>query len=110
MSNHIHVVLRIDPLTATTWTDEDVALRWVRLFPATVNGEVDALACRTKEQNPLGNAERLAICRQRLRSLAWFMRSLNEPIAKRANREDACTGRFWGRFLRPAKPAFLTSM
>ena len=95
MSNHVHVVLRIDPSLATTWTDEEVAIRWVRLFPATIHGEVDSLACRTKEQNLLGNAERLEICRQRLGSLAWFMRSLNEPIARRANREDACTGRFW---------------
>ena len=47
----------------------------------------------------LGNAERLETCRQRLGSLAWFMRSLDEPIARRANREDACTGRFWeGRY------------
>ena len=110
MSNHVHVVLRIDPSLATTWTDEEVAIRWVRLFPATIHGEVDALACRTKEQNLLGNAERLEICRQRLGNLAWLMRSLNEPFTKRANREDACSGRFWCRFLRPAKPAFLTSM
>lgn len=99
MSNHVHVVLRIDPGTAVEWTPEDVATRWVRLFPATVDGQVDALACQTKERNLLGNAERLEICRQRLGSLAWFMRSLNEPIARRANREDACTGRFWeGRY------------
>ena len=99
MSNHVHVVLRIDPLAAAAWTDEEVAIRWVRLFPATVHGEVDALASRTKEQNLLGNAERLNVCRQRLGSLAWFMRALNEPIARRANREDACTGRFWeGRY------------
>ena len=99
MSNHVHVVLRIDPETAATWTFEEVATRWVQLFPATINGEVDALACRTKEKHLLGNAERLETCRQRLGSLAWFMRSLNEPIARRANREDACTGRFWsGRY------------
>ncbi len=99
MSNHVHVVVRIDPVAAAVWSPEDVASRWVRLFPATVNGEIDPIACETKEQNLLGNAERLEICRQRLGSLAWFMRSLNEPIARRANQEDACTGRFWeGRY------------
>ncbi|MBK8124670.1 MAG: hypothetical protein IPK54_14115 [Dokdonella sp.] len=35
MSNHVHVVLRINPLTAAAWTNDDVAIRWVRLFPAT---------------------------------------------------------------------------
>jgi REP element-mobilizing transposase RayT len=99
MSNHVHVVLRIDPTTAATWTDEEVATRWVRLFPATVNGAPDEAGCRTKEQTLLGNADQLITCRQRLGSLAWFMKALNEPIARRANREDACTGRFWqGRY------------
>ncbi|MEZ5823219.1 MAG: hypothetical protein R3C97_00255 [Geminicoccaceae bacterium] len=99
MSNHVHVVLRIDPTAAGTWSDEEVALRWVRLFPATVDGETDAAACRQKEQTLLGNTDRLSACRQRLGSLAWFMKALNEPIARRANREDACTGRFWeGRY------------
>jgi len=99
MSNHVHVVVRIDPGAAAAWSDEEVAERWVRLFPATTDGEVDSQACRLKEQTLLGNSERVAVCRQRLGSLSWFMRSLNEPIARRANQEDACTGRFWeGRY------------
>ena len=34
MSNHVHVVLHVDPQIAETWSDEEVAERWVRLFPA----------------------------------------------------------------------------
>jgi REP element-mobilizing transposase RayT len=99
MSNHVHVVLRVDPDAAQAWSDEEVATRWVRLFPARINGIVDPDLCGVKEQALLGRADRLAECRGRLASLAWFMRCLNEPIARRANREDACTGRFWeGRY------------
>lgn len=97
MSNHLHVVLETDPEAPQAWSDEEIAMRWVRLFPPGNDpaGEAAALKRQQLSQNP----ERLAVIRGRLSSVSWFMRCLAEPIARRANREDGCKGRFWeGRF------------
>ena len=99
MSNHVHVVLHVDPQAAEAWSDEEVAERWVRLFPVRLNGVVEEQLCKQRVRRLQSDPERMAELRSRLGSLSWFMRCLNEPIARRANREDDCTGRFWeGRF------------
>ena len=99
MSNHLHVVLHVDPQTALMWSDDEVAERWVRLFPVCVDGEVDERLCQAKIQRLQGDPARIEELRSRLGSVSWFMRCLSEPIARQANREDGCTGRFWeGRF------------
>ena len=99
MSNHVHVVLHVDPQVAQAWSDEEVAERWVRLFPVRVDEAIDERLCQEKVRRLQGDPERMAELRNRLGSLSWFMRCLNEPIARQANREDGCTGRFWeGRF------------
>jgi REP element-mobilizing transposase RayT len=99
MSNHYHVVVRVDSEKAMQLSDEAVAARWLSLFkgPAIVR---DWRAGKT-----MGEGERVIIAdlcatwRERLCDLSWFMRCLNEAIARMANREDRCTGRFWeGRF------------
>ena len=38
-------------------------------------------------------------CRQPLGDLGWFMKSLKEPLARLANKQDGCQGAFWqGRY------------
>jgi hypothetical protein len=100
MSNHFHIVLRVRPDIAQGWNDEEVALRWRLLFPR--RDEATGLHAEP-EQHDLdmitSDPERVAELRKRLASLSWFMRCLNEPIARAANKEDKCSGRFWqGRF------------
>ena len=100
MSNHVYVVVFVDPDAAARWSDDEVGERWARLFPIRLpDGGIDEQATRNRARATAGTPERAATCRARLASLSWFMRCLNEPIARRANKEDACTGRFWeGRF------------
>ena len=98
MSNHFHVVLRTDPERIGGLADAEVARRWLSLFPGP-GGKRGHPPEDLAIENLCLDAQKLALCRERLADVSWFMRCLNEPIARRANREDECTGRFWeGRF------------
>ena len=100
MSNHYHATADYRPQERLEFTDEEVARRWLRLFPPQHDEELEQAVTAL-----LDDPERLAVLRDRLGDLSWFMRCLNEPIARRANREDDCTGRFWqGRFCSKALP------
>ena len=99
MSNHTHVVLRVDEEAAQGWSLQEVVERWHRLFSGTLISQ-EFLAGKSMHKAQRKELERQAeIWRERLVSISWFMRCLNEAIARRANEEDGCTGRFWeGRF------------
>jgi len=111
MTNHYHLVLRINPEKARTLSDADVLARWGKLYSNPEPLQRFASASKTPVDtgpdavqphsiaDARGARNRIAVLRERLADLSWFMRCLNEPIARRANREDNCTGRFWeGRF------------
>ena len=96
MSNHYHVTLRIRPDIAETWSAHQVASRWLTLCPKRYRS-------KKKAKNPIEEQIRnLALCTERITklrkghsSLSWFMRFLNEYIARAANKEDDVKGRFW---------------
>ena len=95
MANHYHVVLRCRPSAAAGWGPEDVARRWLGLRNRRRTAEEWERDLRSLASDPA----RVEVCRGRLGSVSWFMRFANEWVARRANAEDGCTGRFWeGRF------------
>ncbi len=99
MSNHTHLVLHIDIPKAKRLNNKAILIRWHKLFKSTflcqrfLNGEL-----LTQTELAAVNV-RVNLYRERLSSISWFMRVLNEGIARKANQEDECKGRFWeGRF------------
>lgn len=95
MDNHLHVLARLDPQEAERWSDEDVVRRWIAVYPPkTLRGEVIEIHQAWVDQQ-LKDAKRVAVMRERLASLGWFMKALKEPLARMANHEDDCKGTFW---------------
>ena len=99
MSNHTHLVLHVDSKKAGRVNDRAIVIRWHKAFKGS------DLTHRFAKGDKLLNAEMTIVSehikqyRARLMDISWFMRSLNEYIARRANKEDNCKGRFWeGRF------------
>ncbi|MCJ8305344.1 transposase, partial [Shewanella sp.] len=99
MSNHYHLVLRVDRSQGLAWSQDEVIERWYRLYNGNAlvdmyrSGMIDDEASLNKV------AEFTALWRERLYDISWFMRNLNEYIAREANKEDNCKGRYWeGRY------------
>jgi REP element-mobilizing transposase RayT len=113
MSNHYHLVVHVDRARAASWTREEVVARWARLFsiPTIIEQWQQGVGGDAVRESA---EERIEECRYRLFDISCFMACLNEHVARRANAEDECTGRFWeGRFKSQAlldDPALITAM
>lgn len=96
MSNHYHLVLHVDQQKAEALNEQQIAKRWTSIFAG--NKVVERYLAGNQDVAELAQAT-LALWRQRLHDISWFMRCLNEHIARKANKEDGCKGRFWeGRY------------
>jgi len=95
MDNHLHVLVRLDPDAAELWTDEQVVRRWLAVYPPRSFDAADEKLLDAWVENELQNPKQVALYRQRLQDLGWFMKSLKEPLARLANKEDNCKGTFW---------------
>ena len=100
MDNHQHSILRTRPDLLNNLTDQEVLERWNLLYPKQRNLDFSpSILTQDQLQEMLLNKARIEVLRQRLNCISWFMKSLNEHIARLANKEDNCKGRFWeGRF------------
>ena len=91
--------MRFYRLQCVSWPTRDIIERWHSLYKA------NFITQRYLQGEPLIKAELDAVekyanlWRERLMSISWFMRRLNESIARKANEEDVCTGHL---LLRPS--------
>jgi len=114
MSNHYHLVLRVNREEASGWSTREVVSRWCQVYSG------PPVAQRYLSQEALSASELYIVnelartWRERLFDISWFMSRLNYSIALQANAEDECRGRFWeGRFKSQAlldEGALLTCM
>jgi hypothetical protein len=78
----------VDRDAAKTWTLDEVIERWQKLFKGL------ALVDRYRSGQYLSRAEWDALgklvskWRERLSDISWFMRRLNESVARQANQEN----------------------
>lgn len=95
MSNHMHIVVKLSPESIEALSDREIIGRWCNLFkgPLLLKQWLDGLSLSEAQLRTV--AEIILEYRRRLSDLGWFMKCLNEPIARQANREDKCTGHFW---------------
>ena len=93
MSNHYHLVLKVN--CTKDWSERKCLIDWSSLCG------ISDICLRYIKHESLSKAElnlvylQADVYRKRLMNISWFMKLLNEYIARAANVEDDVTGSFW---------------
>ncbi|GAB1261811.1 transposase [Aurantivibrio plasticivorans] len=100
MSNHYHVVLHVDKSRADGWSQHEVVERWLQLYKGHMLVDRWMTEPAALDEASLDVVhDIIEEWRERLYSISWFMRGVNEKVARMANEEEGVKGRFWeGRF------------
>ena len=85
MSNHSHIVLCVDEEQAKKWSTKEVLQRWHQLFKGTLLTRQYMNGVEQIEPLQVIVEQTAQVYRQRLTDISWFMRVLNEGIARQAN-------------------------
>ncbi|CCQ12618.1 Transposase and inactivated derivatives [Pseudoalteromonas luteoviolacea B = ATCC 29581] len=84
MSNHYHLVVKVNKQQALDWSDDEVIERWYKLYNGNqlveryLSGEV------LDEASKVFLDKTIAQWRSRLYDISWYMKNLNEFIAREA--------------------------
>ena len=83
MSNHYHLVLHVNFDESQQMSDEEVCQRWSQLYSVPVLVERWLKGELTSEAEQEAALEIIGKWRKRLLDISWFMRCLNEFIARK---------------------------
>lgn len=95
LSNHYHLLLHVRRDDAIAETPESIVRRAHQLIAGT---DISKRFLNKEKVEPWEHEMLdtfVDTWRTRLYDISWFMKFLNEGIARRANKEDECTGHFW---------------
>ena len=96
LSNHFHLILRSRPDVVATWSDDEVARRWLMLCPHRRKSDGSPLPPSEPEIKSIAGCPiKCQEIRERLSSFSWWMRLLCQRVAMRANHEEQESGRFF---------------
>jgi hypothetical protein len=91
----VFVVVCVDKDMADGWSMKEVVKRWHQLYQGPLLSQKYQRGDKLSKGECISLDETVMIYRQRLYDISWLMRNLNEYIAREANKEDGCTGRFY---------------
>ena len=96
MGNHLHFFLRTRPDVVKRWSKEKVVRNWLKIAKLKRGSEItDWEPDEQRVQMEMSDPKRVKKLRRRLANVSWYMATLCENVARRANQEDGVAGKFF---------------